>query len=291
MNRLRQMSLFAHIVDAGSITSAAESLQLSKSVVSQHLKALESELGIVLLKRTTRRQSLTVAGESFYQRCKELNNVADNAWTQAQETLEVARGEVKVTAPNALMETLVAPVIGELLQQYPLIEPVLISSDHQLDLVADNIDLAIRVGHSNENSLKQRRIGQFRDVLCAQPKVIESGSISDAMYIANVWQSQNISHVFKSTTQDNLVFSTRARCVANSFHTCLSLIQSGAGMGLVPDFYLNQLPPSLTDVFPQHQLPINPIYALHPYNKHLPFTVQVVLTAIEKALKEKQVAN
>ncbi|WP_317918603.1 LysR family transcriptional regulator [Vibrio sp. MACH09] len=291
MNRLRQMSLFAHIVDAGSITSAAESLQLSKSVVSQHLKSLESELGIVLLKRTTRRQSLTVAGESFYQRCKELNNVADSAWLQAQETLEVVKGEVRITAPNALMETLVAPVIGELLQQHPLIEPVLISSDHHLDLVADNIDLAIRVGHSNESSLKQRRIGQFRDVLCAQPRVIASGNIEQAMYIANVWQSQHITHRFASHTLDSFVFTTRARCVANSFYTCLSLVQSGAGIGLVPDFYLNQLDGSLSNVFPQHQLPVNPIYALHPYNKHIPLTVKIVLAAIEQALLEKQVTS
>ncbi|GAA06590.1 bacterial regulatory helix-turn-helix, lysR family protein [Photobacterium leiognathi subsp. mandapamensis svers.1.1.] len=73
MNKLRQMSIFAHIVEEGSVSAAANKLDLSKSVVSQHLKTLEQELGITLLKRTTRRHTLTQAGEAFYQSCREIN--------------------------------------------------------------------------------------------------------------------------------------------------------------------------------------------------------------------------
>jgi len=158
MNRLRQMSVFAYIVETGSITAAAESLDLSKSVVSQHLKSLETELGIILLKRTTRRQALTSAGKHFYKSCKELNQVANHAWLEAQETLTVPQGHIRITAPNALMETLVTPVIGKLLQQYPKLELELISNDHHLDLLSAGIDLAIRVGASRESMLKQRRV-------------------------------------------------------------------------------------------------------------------------------------
>ena len=102
MSRLRQMSVFAHIIEAGSITAAADSLKISKSVVSQHLKSLETELGVPLLKRTTRRQTLTAAGERFYEQCRRLNDVADTAWTEAQETLQEPQGKVRITAPNAL---------------------------------------------------------------------------------------------------------------------------------------------------------------------------------------------
>ena len=109
MNQLRDMSIFAHIVEQGSITAAAEFLQLSKSVVSHSLKSLEEELGVALLKRTTRRQTLTAAGEVFLERCRELNSIADEAWQQARNTLEIPQGHVRITAPNALMGSLIAP--------------------------------------------------------------------------------------------------------------------------------------------------------------------------------------
>lgn len=297
MNQLRHMSVFAHIVETGSITAAAESLQLSKSVVSQHLKVLEQELGITLLKRTTRRQSLTPAGDDFYQQCKKLNEIADSAWQQAQNTLQVPQGLVRITAPNALMDTLIAPAIGTLMQQYPLLVPELISNDHQLDLTANNIDLAIRVGSSKDSNLKQQRIGEFRDQLCASSALIERaetelGGIEQAPYIANTWQANQISHEFRRTetkstakAEDEFIrYTAQARCKADSFYTCLTLIQSGAGVGIIPDFLIDSLQPLVQPVFPDYQLPVNPVYALYPYSQNLPLSVRVCLDAIRGTL-------
>jgi len=285
MNQLRHMSVFAHIVETGSITAAAEALQLSKSVVSQHLKALEQALGVTLLKRTTRRQTLTAAGKDFFAHCKELNTIADNAWLQAQEVLEVPKGDIRITAPSALMETLVAPAISLLMPQYPLLKPQLISNDHQLDLVNENIDLAIRVGQSRDSAIKQRRIGEFKDVLCSnQPALKQGQNHLDAAYIANAWQGNQIDHVFKDNIGKELHFKTQARCRANSFYTCLTLIKSGAGIGLIPDFKLASINPALHEVFPHYQLPVNPVYALYTYDKQLPLSLKVCLAAIEEQL-------
>ncbi len=296
MNQLRHMSVFAHIVETGSITAAAESLQLSKSVVSQHLKALELALGVTLLKRTTRRQSLTAAGKDFFEHCQALNSIADKAWLQAKEVLEVPQGDIRITAPNALMDTLIAPAISVLMPQYPLLKPQLISSDQQLDLIGENIDLAIRVGQSTDSAIKQRRIGEFRDVLCSrQPSFKkaatqpEHADLTNMAYIANAWQGQHITHTFKEkTAKDNvgneMHFQTQARCRANSFYTCLTLIQSGAGIGLVPDFKLATIEPPLLNVLPDYQLPANPVYALYPYDKQLPLSLTVCLEAIEQQL-------
>ncbi len=293
MNQLRHMSVFAYIVETGSITAAAESLQLSKSVVSQHLKALEQELGITLLKRTTRRQSLTPAGDDFYQQCKKLNEIADSAWQQAQNTLQVPQGLVRITAPNALMDTLIAPAIGKLMQQYPLLEPELISSDSRLNLMMDDIDLAIRAGPSNDSTLKQQRIGEFRDQLCASPALIERintqrDGIKQASYIANTWQANQVCHEFRrietnntAKAEDEIIrYTAQARCKADSFYTCLTLIQSGAGVGIIPDFMIDNLRSQVQPVFPGYQLPVNPVYALYPYSQNLPLSVRVCLDAI-----------
>ncbi len=285
MNQLRHMAVFAHIVETGSITAAAETLQLSKSVVSQHLKALEQALGVTLLKRTTRRQTLTAAGKDFFEHCKELNTIADRAWLQAQEVLEVPKGDIRITAPSALMETLVAPAISLLMRQYPLLKPHLISNDQQLDLISENIDLAIRVGPSKDSSIKQRRIGEFKDVLCSSQRPLKQGQKNiDNAYIANAWQGKHIDHLFKDKLGQELHYKTEARCHANSFYTCLTLIKSGAGIGLIPDFKLASINPALHEVFPHYQLPVNPVYALYTYDKQLPLSLKVCLAAIEQQL-------
>jgi len=280
------MSIFAHIVEAGSLTGAAEVLELSKSVVSQHLKSLEKELGIILLKRTTRRQMLTVTGQKFYERCKELNQVADTAWLTAQEDLTTPTGRVRITAPNALMETLVTPATASLLRQYPELELEFISSDQHLDLYAENIDLAIRVGESAESALKQRCIGGFRDVLCGQASYLADKNLDELSYVANSWQGRQVTHELKGKNEADILFQCEAQSVANSFHTCLSLINLGVAVGLIPDFYFKNEAESLKEVFPNHQLSINSVYALHPFGKNLPLSVSICLQAIEEGLEK-----
>lgn len=135
-------------------------------MVSQHLKTLESELGTTLLIRTTRRQHLTDVGQLFYQRCREMNEVIDSAWDLVRSYQAEPQGRVTITAPDALMNALVAPAIAAAMSRYPKLRAELISSDEQLSLSADTIDLAIRVGSSAASTLKQRGIGSFRDQLC-----------------------------------------------------------------------------------------------------------------------------
>lgn len=281
MKKLRHMSVFAYIVEAGSITGAAESLQLSKSVVSQHLKILERELGVLLIKRSTRKHTLTSAGRDFYESCKELNKITEFAWQRAQEAKEAPKGIIKITAPNALMDVVIAPAIGKLLKQYPLLEPELISGDGQLDLMSDNIDLAIRVGPSQASNIKQRRIGEFRDILCGSYDLVKKEEIGKAVYIANKWQGKHICHHFHDINGNEVLYETNALCRANSFYSCLALIKEGAGIGLIPDFQFNKIKPSLCEVFPKLKLPINKVYALHTYEKHLPASIKVCIEAIE----------
>lgn len=283
MNRLRQMSLFAHIVDSGSISAAAEQLGLSKSVLSQHLKGLEAELGIQLLKRTTRRQTLTSAGTTFYQQCQQLNQLADSAWQQALDSQQDPSGTVRITAPHALMSELVAPALAPILLRWPRLKLELQASDEQLDLMAENIDLAIRVGTSGASNLKQRRLGEFRDQLCGTANAVEAARPG---YIANHWQEVQIRHRLTHTDSGEAkVFEADTLCRTDSLHSCRALLEAGAGVGILPDFIFRQCS-TLVPFWPGYQLPPNPIYALHPFRQNLPRGVEVCLEAIEIALQE-----
>ncbi|MCG7546555.1 LysR family transcriptional regulator [Pseudoalteromonas sp. Of7M-16] len=284
MNKLRHMSLFAHIVESGSITAAASDLGLSKSVLSQHLKVLEQELGVALLKRTTRKQSLTAAGESFYGQCKLINQTAQIAWLEAAQFNQEVKGKLKITAPNVLMTTLVAPALAQICVHYPQLQLELLADDQQLDLQAQNIDLAIRVGRSQNSDAKQRKIGEFRDVLCGAPQLLASHPPQQLRYIANVWQGADIEHVFISSEGNEKRFSATPSCVANSFDTCMTLICQGAGIGLIPEFKLSQYAAHLAEVFPHYKLPLNPVFALHTFDKQVPLSIKVCLEAIENQL-------
>ncbi|WP_318455014.1 LysR family transcriptional regulator [Photobacterium leiognathi] len=287
MNKLRQMSIFAHIVEEGSVSAAANKLDLSKSVVSQHLKTLEQELGITLLKRTTRRHTLTQAGEAFYQSCREINTIADIAWDQAQEMQTEPQGRLCITAPNALMDTLVSPVIADLMKQYPKLKPELISDDQHVNLMKYDIDLAIRVGQSQDSNLKQKRLGEFKDVLCGSTQ-LNTTDIHQLPYIANQWQGKHIKHVFTATNGETMIYETEAHCTTNSFHSCMALIKAGAGIGIIPDFYLSQISShqenTIVPLPLNMSLSSNTIYALSPFNKSAPLAVTLCIAALEKQL-------
>ena len=171
-----------------------------------------------------------------------------------------------------------------LLKQYPLLEPELISGDDHLNLMSNNIDLAIRVGRSQASNIKQRRIGKFRDILCGNQTLLNKAVIDQTIYIANKWQGKHISHQFSDMTGKTTTYETIAQCRANSFYSCLALIKEGAGIGIIPDFQFNRIKPLLGEVFPKLQLPINQVYALYPYDKHLPASVKLCIEAIETQL-------
>ena len=290
MNRLRQMEIFAHIVEQGSISAAAEQLNLSKSVISQHLKSLELELGLTLLKRTTRKQSLTTAGASFYAHCKNLGAIAEQAWQQLEPLKTQAQGRIKLTASHALMDSLVIPAISELMKTYPDLKPELISEDRHLDFMEHNIDLAIRVGASKDSSYRQKRLGEFRDILCASSALQVEKNLTSTPYIANSWQGRHIEHTFIAQDGTEKLLQMKPSCITNSFHSCLSLIKAGTGMGLIPSFYFAKSGEELIDLVPEMKLPENPIYALHPYSTQ-PINVKVCIDAIEKELMQHQYLN
>ncbi len=284
MNRLRQMAIFAHIVEQGSVSAAADKLELSKSVVSQHLKALEQELGVTLLKRTTRRQTLTGIGEEFYLSCKNINDITHQAWNKVHQQINEPSGRIRITASHALMDSLVAPVIATLLKDYPKLRPELINDDQHLDFMQHDIDLAIRVGTSPDSNLKQKRIGKFRDVLCGRAEM-QSQPLANLPYIANQWQGRHYRHLLQTQSGEQQTFISDAICITNSFHSALALIREGAGIGLIPDFYLPSLKNELVNLTPKLMLPENSVYALTAFNSHPPVAVLTCIERLEHQLR------
>ena len=282
MNKLRLMSLFVHIVECGSISKAADKLELSKSVLSSALKQLEQELDTCLLKRTTRKQTLTSTGERFYEQCAQMTKQAEAAWLEATELKQVPTGRLTVTAPHALMRSIVLPALTSAFADYSDVQLNLMSDDKHVDIVQQDIDLAVRVGASGDSNIKQRKVGQFCDVLC-RAKGAHS-DLESAPYIAQHWQLEPVAHAFASKEQERQIqYPVKHR--ANTVFDVASLLEIGLGVGILPDFMLESN--SLLEPVPGAKASkVNPIYVLHPYQAHVPMAVTLAIKAIESRIDE-----
>ena len=173
MNRFENMDTFVRVVEAGSISGAADRLSVAKSAVSRRLRELEEHLGVELFHRTTRRMNLTDTGRAFYHQCvRILEDVleAELATSQAHGTLQ---GSLKVALPSSFGLMHIGPAINAFIEENPQIEFDLDFNDRKVDLMQEGFDLAIRVGNLPDSSLIARRLAPIQSVMCASPEYLE----------------------------------------------------------------------------------------------------------------------
>jgi len=169
MEQLRRYAIFAAVVEAGSMTGAAKSLGMTPSAVSQHISQLETLLGLTLLHRSTRRLSLTEAGEVVWQGCQSLQQTLSETELRLSEVRDALLGEVRITAPVGMAGQPLALALSPLLQAHPGLTIQIIADDEKRDLIAERIDVALRVGSLPDSALVARKLGQSRMLLCAAP--------------------------------------------------------------------------------------------------------------------------
>jgi DNA-binding transcriptional LysR family regulator len=174
MDRLTSMAVFVKAADLGSFAAAAEALDLSAPMVGKHVQFLEARLGLRLITRTTRRQSLTEFGRAYYERCRTVLAEAEAADALAAEQLAQPRGKLRVTMPVHFGRCCVTPVLLEMAAQYPELELDLSFNDRFSDLAEEGFDLAIRTGALEDKAgVVARRVARQRMVVCAAPGYLD----------------------------------------------------------------------------------------------------------------------
>jgi len=174
MDRLESMEVFVRAVDLGSFAAAAAALDLSGPMVGKHVRFLEERLGMRLINRTTRRQSLTDFGRAYYDRCRIVLAEAEAADALAADQLAEPRGKLRVTMPAHFGRHCVTPILLELARHHPTLELDLSLSDRFADLVEDGFDLAIRTGTLDDRAgIIARRVARQRMIVCAAPAYVE----------------------------------------------------------------------------------------------------------------------
>ena len=282
MDQFRQIQAFVAVVQAGSFIGAGERLGSTKAMVSRLVLELEARLGVRLLNRTTRRQSLTEAGAAYVERCHKI--LDDLAEANAAATANTAQpvGRLRINAPVTFGNLHLAPLWGHFLQQYPQVNLDVTLSDRVVDLVEEAYDLAIRIARLPDSSLVSQRLASTRLVLCASPGYLKQhaaiGQLEDlsghAVIAYSYWSGGDTWSFEGKQGREEVL--TRPRLRTNSGDTCLAAALAGQGLILQPSFIVGQAlgTGQLHEVLPGLRAPVLDIQAVYPSRQHLSLKVR-----------------
>ena len=199
MDRIISMRVFVRAASAGSLSAAARHLGMSPAMATKHVDALEARLGVKLFHRTTRRLSLTEAGNNYLEACQRILPEIDEAEAAAASQRVKASGLLRMNAPLSFGTRYVAPLLAEFSQRHPEVKVELGLSDAQLDLIAGNWDLAIRIGRLADSPLQTRQLGDSCMMLCAAPAYLDRRGVPRS--VADLTQHNCLSYTL-SAIQD-----------------------------------------------------------------------------------------
>ena len=172
-----EFRIFAAIVERGSFIAAARALKVPKTTVSRRIDDLEARLGVRLLQRTTRTLSLTEAGQTFHVHCLRILSEINEAEDAIGQLAAAPRGTLTVTAPFAIGASYLARALPAFLRRYPEIRVALVIRNDLVDLVAENIDLAVRVSNPGDSGLVSRSLGAVQSVVVASPAYLAEAGV------------------------------------------------------------------------------------------------------------------
>ncbi|MCB1928668.1 MAG: LysR family transcriptional regulator [Rhodocyclaceae bacterium] len=284
MDRLMAMRVFAEVAERGSFSAAAERLDLSRAMVTRHVATLEQWLDVRLMHRTTRRLSLTDAGEQCLRRCRQVLELADELEADVAQQAGDLRGELRITCAASFGQAHLAPAIADFLASHPRLAVTLEVGDAAVDLVRERIDLAIRITAEADPGLVARRLARCRSLLVAAPAYLARHGVprrpedlaghrclGHARFGRGLWRLSRNGDVHEVRVP--------VRFGTNETMMMTSAARAGAGIGLQPRYLAEPLlaDGSLVVVLPDWQPPELTIQALYPSRRRLSPAVRALL--------------
>ncbi|MGB0694603.1 MAG: LysR family transcriptional regulator [Rhodospirillaceae bacterium] len=281
MDVLSGMRLFSRVVDAGSFSEAGRAMGLSPSSISRQVGALEDDLGVRLLNRTTRRLSLTEAGALFHERATRILADVEDV-TQAVTSLEAKpRGTLRLNVPLGFGNYHVAPALPLFLSTHPEVTVDLTLSDQFIDLVEEGVDIAIRIGAMRDSSLVARRLADNRRMVFASPAYLENhptpthpDDLAEHDCLAYRYRPGPQSWLFEKEG-DRREVTVTGPMLANNSESLHWGALGGIGLVMLPvwmvyrDLAAGRLVPLLQDWNMTPTSLESGIYAVYPQNRHL----------------------
>lgn len=289
MLNLQRLEMYVAVVAAGSFTGAAQTLGLTKAVVSFNIKQLEAELGVSLLARSTRRIAMTDAGERFYLQCQQLLQDAESVLEDVRRNHAGLSGILRITTTPEYGARVVVPALAAFTVLHPQLRIQHVSSSNHDDLISGRFDVAIRLGQLTDSTHHAALIDRF-DILpvasaaylaiCGR-QMASLAQLEQARWIAHSRLATPLSWHVLTPAGENVLFSAAhpPMLMADSAASLLAFAKSGAGVALLPAWLVQQdiADGCLTHLLPDHHFPRQGIYALYPNTRHVPEKVRAFI--------------
>lgn len=284
---LASMQAFISVVESGSFSESARRLGVSQSSVSRQINTLESQLGVRLLHRTTRRLSLTEAGQLYYEKSRLIQRAVVEANQAMSSFKESAAGLLRISAPHTWTEMKIAPHLGEFLRLYPDIKLDLRCNDQIQDMVEDRLDLVIRVGRAKDSSFIAVPFAKVKMVLCASPSYLECyGQPKTILDLNNhnVIQFDKYDKYIFSQGNEQEVINIKGSLTVNSVDTMIQTVVQGVGISVLPDLLIQPRLETgeLVQIMPHYHvdlkdLAVEQAYAMYSSRNQMPAKVRAFL--------------
>ena len=285
MERLKGMSIFAKVVELGSFTAAARQLHLSVSSISQIVAKLEDELQVKLLNRSTRSIGLTEAGKIYYQGCRRMLAEATQVHEQLYAFNNTPIGVLRIGSSSTMAQNVLSVMTADILREYPGLTVNVMSGIPAPDLIANGLDLVIRVGALQDSSLFSRRLGSMPMVVCASKHYLSQHGTpekpADVDKFSWLEYSVRPDNTFELISPEGLVtrLAPQGRFATNDSQTLIRWLNAGVGIAYVPLMWvIDQINAGEIDIlFPHYQSHPRPVYAVYTEKDKLPLKVQVCI--------------
>lgn len=278
------MRVFVSVVDLGSQSAAADHLDLSRPVVSRYLAELEDWVGARLMQRTTRRLSLTAAGQETLPRCRQLLDLAGDIQAAVSAPDEAPRGELRISVSTSFGQAQLMDAMAVYVKRYPGVKIDLQMLDRTVNLVDERIDLAIRTSNDLDPNLIARRLTICRSVICASPAYLREHPMP--VQVQDLAQHNCLTHSYFGRSLwhfevegESVSVPVQGNISANEALTLQRAALAGAGIAMLPTY---QAAPALHSgellrLLPQakpRELDLNAVYTSR---KHMPATLRSML--------------
>ena len=297
VDNLADIAVFVRVVERGSFTLAADDLELSRAVVSKYLTRLEDRLGARLLNRTTRRLSLTEAGAALFEASRGALERIEDAEQAIAHLQSAPRGRLRVSAPMSFGILHLGPAFADFAQAFPDVTLDVRLDDRFVNLVEEQVDVAVRIGALTDSSLVARRLAPARSVVCASPAYLaEHGEPETPQDLAShdclLYSYQSTANVWRFTDRDGNetpVAVTGSLRVNNGIVLAEAAV-AGRGVLMTPTFYVGHLlrAGKLRAILPGYRLlPELAVHAVWPQRGYVPPKVRAFVDFLAQRFGRK----
>ncbi|HCB1501116.1 TPA: LysR family transcriptional regulator [Klebsiella michiganensis] len=277
MDRLTCMQTFIRVVESGSISAAAGELDQSSQLTGKQLRMLEQNLGIQLINRTTRSQSLTDSGRLFYERAKNILAEMEEAEAVIAETRAIPRGNLRISAPITFGSQLLASKLPEYLKQNPEVSLELCLSNRTVDLVEERFDAVFRTGELADSQLLARTLAPYQMVICAAPAYLDEAGTPLAPQDLTRHQCLIFTHTSMRTEWKfegpggQVSVPVTGRFKTDNSEALLAAALSGLGIIMQPHPLISAdiAAGRLVRILPDYELPGRPVHVLYAQDRRM----------------------